>query len=430
MKNTKDVVALIVDKGIFLHVARKMASEFKKVYYTTNPDDAYPTIERWCWGDGYPEIEWVESTDAVSAQIDLAIYTDIGREHEQMRLQRQGVRVWGSGPAGKIESSRGLFLRELAKTNLPIPDYQDVVGVDNLRVYLKDKEDKFIKVSKWRGDVETKHWRSWKEDFAILDKWAQRFGPFRNRIRFYVLDPVETEIEGGADGWHVDGQWPVTMMHGFECKDKAYLMTFVPFQKIPDEIRVVNEEMGKVLNSYKYAGPFSTEVRVTDDHKSYFLDPTCRYASPVSQAQCEMVDNLGEIAWKGANGIMTEPKYRPENRFGAQVGFYFNRTEWNYFKIPKEIEGHVKISDSCLVDGVICVPPNLDEPDGIGWLCATGSSIEYAIHNIAKYADLMPCGVEVKIAALVDLLKEVHQSQDAGMKFTDKKVPEPASVID
>ena len=428
MKETTDVIACVVDNGLFVNVARRLASEFKHVYYTPAAwETAFPRIADAVIGDGYPEIEWVESLFEVVDKCDLIVFPDIGFAALQEYLVKQGKPVWGSRHADGLEARRGMFLKTLKTTNLPVPKYQIFKGITNLRLALESKEDVYIKVSTYRGDFETAHFRSMEEDAGLLDGWCIRMGPLSEQFKFFVFEQIDTTIEDGCDTWCIDGQWPKTVIHGMECKNKGFLATFAELSDMPEPVRKVNEEFGPILASYGYRGPFSSEVRITEDGKGYFIDPTCRYGSPPHQIQCEMIGNMGEIVWQGANGICVEPEQLA--RFGVQAAFEFTRNKWNVFKIPESIAAHVRIASSCMVDGAICVPPDHDEPEGIGWLCATGSTIEYAIHNLNEYAKEMPAGATVEIDALADLLKEAHAAEEEGMKFANN-VPEPASVID
>lgn len=424
MKPTKDVVAAFVDVGLFGHVARRLASEFKKVYYVPACwETAFPKLKDAVVGDGYPEIEWVESIWEVADKIDLAVYPDIGRAFEQQILLKMGIRVWGSRHADGLEARRGLFLKAIETTSLPIPKHKVVTGMSDLRKYLADSDGKkFLKVSTWRGNFETACFRSMAEDESLLDDWSMKMGPLREKVKIFVFDEIETVIEDGCDTHRAGGKWPSIVVHGMENKDKSYLGTFCPFDELPDPVRKVNEEFGPILDGYGYAGPFSTEVRITEEGLGYFIDLTARYGSPPSQVQCEMIANMGEIAWYGANGICVDPE--PADKFGVQALFSVDREDWQVFKLPPEIEKHVRIGFSCMVDGMVCVPPDPQGASEIGWLCATGSTIEYAIHNLIKYNEEMPSGVEVRIDTLAGLLKEAKEANEQGQHFADN-IPDP-----
>lgn len=428
MKAAQDISCCVVDCGIFIHVARRLAAEYARVYYF-NPtwETEMPRINRMVVGDGYPEIKWVESLWEVFDECDLFVFPDVGFSGLQHHLLKQGKAVWGCRNADGLEARRGLFLKVLSETNLPVPPHNAVKGITNLRLFLRDNPDKYIKVSTYRGNFETCHFRSMEEDETMIDAWAVTLGPLREHVIFYVFDPIESEIEDGCDAWCVDGQWPQTVIHGVECKDKSYLGTFQKFEKLPDEVRVVNDEFGPVLARYGYRNFFSTEVRITKEKESYFIDPTCRSGSPPSQIMCDMIGNLGEIVWRGANGDMVEPEQN--SKFGVQAIFHVDRDEWAVLDVPEEIQPWVKVSFSCMVDGRICVPPDPTGYCEIGWVTGIGDTIGDAIDSLREHVEGMPEGVHVEFRSLADLLKEVKTAGEQGMKFTDGDVPEPESVM-
>jgi predicted RNase H-like HicB family nuclease len=213
-----------------------------------------------------------------------------------------------------------------------------------------------------------------------------------------------------------------------ECKDSAYIAKFQKLSDVPEEVRRVNEAFTPILASYGYRSAFSTEVRITEDGESYFIDPTCRFPSPPSQLMCEMIGNLGEIIYSGANGILVEPEQVAQ--LGAQAIFKVDRDEWSVFQIPEEIDQFVKISFSCKIDGKICVPPDPMGVKEIGWCVGIGDTIEEAIGHLREVKDQMPDGCKVQFDSLADLLKEMQAAKELGMKMTDEKIPEPSSIIE
>jgi hypothetical protein len=429
MKATNEVTACVIDTGVFQHVARRLAREYAKVYYWTPWETSFPHFRDAIIGDGYPEMQRVESVCDVEDECDLFVFLDIGYSSMQKRLIRQGKAVWGCRDADELEARRGRFLEVLERqTDLPVPKCERIKGLTNLRLFLSENEDRYIKVSTYRGDFETCHFRNMAMDESLLDKWAVMLGPLKEHWVFYVFEPIDTEIEDGIDTYCIDGQWPETVIHGMEAKDSAYVGTFQKFSDLPEEVRVVNEAMTPVLASYGYRSAFSTEVRITKDGDSYFIDPTCRFPSPPSQLMCEMTGNLGEIIWHGANGTLVEPEQVAQ--FGAQAIFHVDRDEWGVFEIPEEIEQFVKISFSCMVDGKICVPPDPHGVAEIGWCVGIGDTIEEAINHLREVKEQMPEGCSVKFDSLADLLKEMQTATKLGMKMTDEKIPEPSSIIE
>lgn len=427
MKPTSDVVLGVVDHGLFLPIAQKLAEQCKHVYWWSPWERVGPKLEEGLVGDGFDNITRVESIWDVKSRCDGFAFPDVGFSGEQKELISQGYPVWGHHGADKLETNRGLFLETLKKLGLPVPDYKVVVGLTQLKQHLHDQEDKWIKISKWRGNWETFHWRDWKHDEASLDYYAYRFGPAKELIKFYVFDSIDTDIEDGIDGYNIRGQQPSIVMHGTEIKDKGYLCSVQPFQDIDERLREASEAFSPVLGEYGYQGFFSTEVRIKDD-VGYFTDPTCRAASPVSQSMVELFKNIGDIVWAGANGELVEPE--PAAQFGAQALITSTREkdDWEVMDIPKDSRRWVKCGFACEIDGSLCIPPHPLE-QMIGWVVAIGDTVEEAIDNLKKNCEAIPEGFSCDTDSLVKAVEEWHKAEDEGIEFTDQKIPQPEEVI-
>lgn len=432
MKPVSEVVCCVIDHGRFLHVARRLARDFAKVYYWTPTERDCPLIRECCIGDGFPDMTRTNTIREVRDECQLFCFPDIGFSDLQLDLLDEGKAVWGARDADILESSRGKFLEVLATTDLPMPKHKVIEGLTNLRLHLRDQEDKYIKVSKFRGDFETLHWTTWREMEGTLDSYAVRFGPLKEHIIFYVFDAIDTEIEDGVDSYCVDGQWPSLVLKGMEQKDKAYLGTIQKFEDVPRETRIVNEVFGPILGQYGYRGFFSSEVRITKEGESFFIDPTCRAGSPPSQCQAEMFANYGEIVWHGANGELIDPE--PAAKFGVQAAISIDgdRADWNSIVFPDELDQWVKCGFCLKPDERTVFPPITEyNTSELGYLVGIGDTIEEAINHLRHNKDLLPDGVKCEFNSLVDLLKEVHTAEEEhGMKFTDQKVPEPESVLE
>lgn len=429
MKPTSEVTALVIDTGVFQHIARRVAREFNKVWYWSPWEIAFPRLKDDLICDGYDEVERVESIEEVKSQCDLFIFPDIGYADLQVELQESGKAVWGCRHADELEANRGKFLKVLAtETDLPVPEHEKLKGVTNLRLFLKDKENYYIKVNTYRGDFETCKFRNMDSDEHLLDQWAVKLGPLKEEFVFYAFAHIDTEIEDGIDTYCIDGRWPNRVMHGMECKDSAFIGCFQNYDDVPEETRCANDAFGPILEKYGYRGAFSTEVRITKDKESFFIDPTCRFPSPPSQCQCEMIGNLGDIIWQGANGNLIEPDEVAQ--FGAQAIFKVDRDEWGVFEIPKELDPWVKIAFSCKHEGRICVPPDPQGVEEIGWVVGIGDTMEGAIESLREHKDAMPDGCHVQFQSLADLLKELQTASEAGMEMTDEEIPEPSTVIE
>lgn len=431
MMKTKDITAIVVDHGRFVHVARTLGQAYGKVYYTSPEERDCPLIREAAVGDGFDEIERVRCVFAVKDELDLAVFPDIGFEGLQQELMNQGVPVWGPGYAGRLESNKGMFLDELKQCGLPVVPHTVIHGMTNLKLHLRHEQDKYIKINKYRGDWETLHWTNWDEMEGILDSYAVRFGSFKEHIDFYVFDAIDTEIEDGIDAYRVAGKWPETILHGMECKDKSFIGTMQQFAKMPEEVRMVSEKFGPVLDQYSTgAMKFSTEVRVTRDRESFFIDPTCRFGSPPSQGECLLIKNLPEIIYRGALGELVEPETEDKFLVQAFLSLCDERDEWRSVKLTEEQDNAIKGGFVCRVDGQLCFPPISEyHTKEAGYLCATGKTLKAAIEKLRNLKDSLPCSLKCEFDSLAEVLREIHEAEASGMPFTRDIVPEPEEIV-
>jgi len=358
------------------------------------------------------------------------VFPDVGFIHEQLELISQGFKVFGSGRGGLLELYRGRFLKELEASGLPVPEYEIVEGLDKLRSYLRHEEDLYIKISRYRRDWETFHWRSWEEDANTLDEYAVALGPFRNRIIFYVFKPINTDIEDGCDTWNVEGRYPRLVVHAMECKDKALIATWNQFDDLPEPVRRVSKAFAPILEEYGYRGPISSEVRITKDGKPFFIDITARFGSPPSQCQAEMIKNYAEVIYYTASGILIDPE--PAALFGVQavVNTGRNCDGWVYLKVKKELSQWLK-SAKCVGDGnLVCCPPDPKFTGCEDWLVGIGDTLEDAISHLQHNIGLLPDGVTCDISPVAELIQEINTAEGMGYEFTDQPVPDPEIVLE
>lgn len=420
----------VVDHGLFLPVALRLARDAARVSYWTPCERDFPTCHDDI-GDGFPNLQRVDSIWENRDEVDCFVFPDIGFVEEQLLAKEMGYPVWGTMGGCELEVKRGLFLKTLEDIGLPVPEHSVVRGIANLKAYLKDKEDRYIKVSGIRGDWETFHWRSWKEDENELDAKSVRLGPFRELVDFYVFTPIDADIEDGCDSWCVAGQFPELVIHGVEAKDKAFVGTFQRFDDLPEELRKVSEAIGPVLADYGYQGCFSTEVRITDSGESYFIDPTCRFGSPPSQVMCEMLGNFTEVIWGGANGELVEAE--PAAKFGVQAltSMKGSHRNWGYLKVDDELGRWLKCGKCMFCEDLLCFPPDHESTSSdVGWLTGIGDSMEEAIKHLKHNIELLPDGASCDATQLCELLEEIQKAEEKGMEFTDQPVPGPESVIE
>lgn len=425
MKEASQVTALVYDHGLFLPLARHLAKTYKRVLYFTPWETAFPTLNQCIIGDGYPDVERCNDIWSVKKEIDLWCFPDIQHSGLQLELESQGFPVWGSRSGDALEINRQKFNRVLKEVGLKVPDCEEIIGLDALGEHLKDADERFIKMSKYRGSFETFKWRSWELDANILDFWAVKFGPASAYMRFLVFTPIETTLEIGGDTYDVDGQWPSLMLHGEEQKDKGYLGAVTAREAMPQQLQDVMEAFSPVLKKERYRNQWSMEMR--DDN---FIDACCRGGLPSTGAQMEAWTNLPEIIYAGAHGELVEPETDCDFVAECVLTMKSEKTMWGKTVMPKGLEDNVKLGGCCRIDGADCFPPDDSHGEEIGWLVTKGSTIEEVVEEMKAKAKLLPDGVTAHTDSLIDLLQGIKEAEKEGIVFTDDRIPPPEIVLE
>lgn len=428
MSELESKTVLVADHGLFIPLAERLAESFGRVLYWSPYEEGFSTIRKACFGDGYNNIERCIDLWRDKEEVDLFVFPDNDLSGIQMELVAQGYPVWGSRNAGSIELDREEFLELLDRAGLEVPSHQIIEGIAALREHLKDAEDKYIKISKWRGDLETAHWRNWELDSGLLDVWGMQFGPVGELIRFLVFDAIDTPLEIGGDTYCVDGKWPSLMLHGVEFKDKAYFGAVTKREDMPEQIRQVLEAFAPIFEHRHYRNQFSSEVRVKGD-QFWFIDPTCRGGLPSTGSQLALWNNFPEILWNGAHGVLVDPE--PAGQFSMEcvLTVKAEKNAWASVEFPESLKPWVKPYRSCKLGNVHAFPPN-DYGDEIGWLVAIGDTPRQTLDAMKEHVADVPDGVEAHMHSLVDVIKEIESEEEQGIEFTGKPLPEPGEVIE
>lgn len=425
MKQTNEVTACVVDFGLFLPVARRLAKSFKRVLYQHPPSiRGFPTLASSIIGDGFENIERVEEFWPHLDEIDLFVFSDIGQSGLQLYLESIGKPVWGSRTGDSLELNRHKFLRVLKDIGLPAPSQTTVKGLSKLRSHLVDQKDKFIKISKYRADMETRHWRDYDLDSGWLDSLAIKFGPAQEFIPFLVFDSIEAPIEDGGDTYSVDGQWPSLMLHGVEEKDRCYMAAVTKREDMPPELQAIMEAFSPVLREHRYRNEWSMEIRGDE-----FIDPTCRGGLPSTASQLNIWSNFADIVWAGANGELVEPD--PTHLFSVEciLSLKGKKEEWGKIRVEGEVSASCHFAACCEIDGAICFPPDGHEGDDVGWLQAGADTPDEAIERIKELAGQLPDGLNAATSDLAELLVKIKAGEKEGIEFSEQPVPEPETVI-
>lgn len=415
---------------MFLPVAVKLSEQVKKVYYQTPTEKGFQEIGDFVLGDGVPNIHRIDDIfeRSIFEEVDLFVFPYILDGGLQEHLESCGKAVWGARRADELERLKGKFYEMLEEVGLEVPEHEVIVGMENLRIYLKEHENVFVKMSKFRGTMDTWKHRHYQSSLSYLDMLAVKLGPFQDLVTFYVLQEIKTDIEGGIDTYCIDGQWPNDVVLGYEKKNETYLATVKPMVDIPECFTKVNKALSPVLARYNYRQFFSTEVRVKDD-VSYFIDPTCRTASPAGEEMLDLFGNIGDIFWKGAHGELVQPDITAKFAGEAYLHWEGDEKEWKCLVVSEEFRGRVKIYGSAYLDGAFWWPP--EDEEVIGCVVGIGDTPQEVIDSIKESVEaLEDQPISVNMASFVDLIKEIETAEANDIHFSSTPLPEPAKLLE
>lgn len=432
MKELSQITACVFDHGLYIPLARHLAKTYKRVLYYSDWETGFPTINGCIIGDGFPEgdIDRCDDIWKLKDEVDVWIFPDIYHAGLQLELESQGRLVWGSRGGDSLEIKREMFHRILGELGMDVPQFTPIMGLTELRNHLMDKEDKFVKISKYRGSMETKKFRNYDLDKGLLDEWEMEFGPAGEQIRYLVFDKIDTELEIGGDTFCIDGKFPSLMLHGLESKDEGYLGAVTKRDEMPDCLQEIFECFTDILKHHHYRNAWSMEVRcVVEEALNYFIDPCCRFPMPGTSAQFNAFSNYAEIIYHGASGELVEPEKNCAFVAECVLTMKGDPWAWGKMRFPKELEDHANLSNCCMIDGAICWPPDEHHEEEIGWLTATGDTIEEVVDKIKELVEFLPEGVSCKNQSLGTLIKEAREAESKNINFTDQEIPRPETAV-
>ena len=426
---TSDVVCLVADYGYFSNLAEKLAESFKKVYYYSPVETEFRFVGDAMIGEGLDNVErlddWIDPKHLPG--IDLFVFPDIGMAPLQKHLLSLGKVVWGSRDASKIEYSRTLFLDMIKSVGLPYAPYETVTGLSALSEHLKRVKNKWVKINKFRGNMETFFHLDYEHTARKLEKLALDFGGAKEFPVFVVQDHIETEIETGYDGWCVDGEFPEEGFCGYELKNQAYLAALTKYEDLPKAVKDVNAAIAPILKKVGYRNFFSTEIRIKDE-VPYFIDPTVRAAGLAMEQQQESLTNIAEVIWRGANGELIKPEYN--SRFVAESTLHYDGDveAWKILRVPKDKRAFIKADHYCVINDDYHYP--ISKSDELGVVMGLGDTAQEAIDHLKEnFKAIEDEFASIDIIALAELLQKAQDGKEHGVNFSDAPIPEPEEVV-
>lgn len=359
IKMKSNYTVCIVDNigGAYLPIARHLSQYFSKTFYHSVNQNPFPRYGIDAVGTGYPEIEKVDEFWGRVDEFDIIFFTDLYFNDWGKHLRSMGKMVWGGCPSDVVETDRKLFKQELDRVNLPAVKTTYITGIDNLLKFLSKKEDMWIKISYYRGEMETYHHTDMFNTTIFFNDLRHSLGPLSDKLEFCIEPSINSIAEIGNDTYSVNGQYPNGQMWGLEVKDTGYIGKACSFTDMPAPIQTVNTKMASVLQKYSHQGFFSTEIRYTETKLPFFTDPCMRAGSPPSNTMMMMITNWDEIIPNLCRGKIVEPKWAA--KYGVEIILKSPYANDSYMPVAFDMQydNNIKLKGAFRIDGKDYVIP-------------------------------------------------------------------------
>ena len=420
MDNLKEKVAMVIDYGMFISLAVKLSESFGKVKYYSPWHSSFPMYEDWAIGQGIPEIERVDHYLDDIDSVDIFIFTDIYNKSIANDLRNRGKLVWSMFDAEDYETDRKLFRQLVESMGYPVPKTEYISGIDNLREYLQDKENVWVKPSVWRGNKETFKWKSKSLSEPILDDLQLSNGlKYKGQIEFIVEENFDA-AETGIDTFTVNGEFPDKVCWGIEIKDTGFIGKIVDYDSIPQQLKDAQRVVSVIAEGAESCGKVSTEVRIDKLGKGFFTDFTPREPSPPGTCLIEAFSNWAEIMWYGSQGILVQPI--PEFKFVGEIFIYsqWALTRTTEISYPEQISRWVKPRNYQIIDGKTFTIPRREQ-NIICSVVGNGNTLEEVIRNLQERVSQVECiESEYKMEFVQEFIDNVKKLKNNGIIWPAK----------
>lgn len=418
MSDYKTKSVCIVDNGIFSALAETLAESFGHVYYTSPWVSDFPSSHQTELGEGFADFERVPDIWDIIDDVDLFVFPDLYQGPLQEYLAGLGKRVFGARNGDELENERGNAKKHFAELGIDQAPYEIVNGIDALRKYLKSRgSDKvWVKIDLTRRDTETFPSVGYEMVKNRIDQLETDLGPAAKNMEFLIEDNLKDTLDVALDTYCIDGKYPSTVMIGCEVKGEAYLGAVKKWGEIPSQLTGIYETVGPTLKDYQYRCMLSLESRVMEK-KIWLCDPCTRAGSPPFELQLNILKNLAEIMWEGADGKLVEPVYR--GKYGFELIIHSDWAQKHPLKLefPDKYRDQIKFRySSQFPDGLWIMPQ--DGGPRIAAAVTYGDDLESCFEEAKEIAgSLNGTQVETFTRAIPELRDNLKKMASWGYTF-------------
>ena len=307
----------------------------------------------------------------------------------------------------------------MKQLGLPVTNYEVIQGTEELHKYLQEHKDVYVKINgKFRSLFETFHCDEYVLAELEIDEIEGMLGAVGDEFEFVVEEAIPDSVEVGLELISVNGLYSKKNMVGIEIKNRFYVGRIMNRCDIPEEITIITDKLAPIFSGFGYKGPYSDEIRVTKDHKSYMLDFCCREPIPPGYLRQFMMKNYGSMLYYAALGQVVEPEY--DHEYGAELILDSRSNEKNFTPIiiPPEYRNNVRLNKYMIHNDVPYVIPN----GFLGSVVASADSIEEAIKETIKIAESIKCSdITFDIHSADKALEEIEKLNEYGINFFENK---------
>lgn len=343
--------------------------------------------QKWDWysiGLNYGHLDKVKYLAEWYSWADAYFFPDVTGQDELVFLKSIYPKksCFGSALAHKLEQDRWGLKKILKDIDIRFARSERIFGIDELRNYFIKNKDKFIKLSTFRGDVESFYAKDGESIDLKLDEIAQARGPFKNKVEFIIEDAINSDVEIGADLIFSKDDYQKPFLYGYECGKKFYFCHVS--EELPLLLKDVMEKLKPVLKKLDYRSCISTEIKCVDKNTSYFLDITCRLANPLCALFNTYITNWREAVIK--TGLGEKVRLNFKHKYLGAMFLNSNHGLQHYIHIEVEDKDldHIKFVVVGENDGKFY---SIRGADKVAVIVAGGNTIQEVIDIIKKYAD-------------------------------------------
>ena len=412
----KEKVCLVYDDGYSVSLAIDLSKIFKKVYYFCNWKSTKPIVNDYFIGYNIPEIERVDNIFEHIEEVDIFIFSAIYNGDLQEFLEKKcGKLVSGSRKAEMLEIDRVYAKKLLKQLDLPVTKYEVIKGTEELHKYLQENTDVYVKINgKFRTLFETFHSDEYVLAELQIDEIEGELGAIGDEFEFIVEEAIPDSVEVGLELITANGQYAKKNIVGIEIKDKGYIGRIMDRCDIPEEITLITDKLAPIFKAYGYKGPYSDEIRVTKDRKSYMLDFCCREPIPPGYLRQYLYKNYGEMLYHAAMGQIIEPEFDYE--YGCELIMNSRTNEKNFIPIivPDKYKNNVKLNRFMIHNNIPYVIPN----GFLGSIVYGADTLEDAINGVKEIAESIKCpDIDFDFYALERAKEQVEKLEEFGINF-------------